>query len=87
MPRKPNVSAEAVNDLVSQADDLTMEMLNATEEIKAAMREHLTMLKAWIEHWKQDAACNLPCTPGSLALAHSSAEEALKLLTRPEPSQ
>lgn len=41
MPRKPNVSAEAVNDLVSQADDLTMEMLNATEEIKAGRVDDL----------------------------------------------
>ncbi len=45
-----------------------------------ALRDHLTSIKAWIEHWKRDAEFRLPCTPDSLVMAHYRAEAALKLL-------
>lgn len=46
----------------------------------AALRDHLVSIKGWIEHWKGDADCRLPCTQESLAVAKYRAEAALRLI-------
>lgn len=51
------------------------------------LREHLTDLKVWIEHWQTDLSCNLIPTESSLILAKSHAECALALLERVEAEQ
>ncbi|RUV84328.1 hypothetical protein EOA60_04580 [Mesorhizobium sp. M1A.F.Ca.IN.020.06.1.1] len=50
----------------------------------AALRQHLTDLKGWIEHWQTDRLCNLVPTESSLILAKSHADSALTLLDRME---
>lgn len=44
------------------------------------LREHLTDLKGWIEHWQADRACKLAPTETSLTLAKVHAECALNIL-------
>lgn len=48
------------------------------------LREHLTDLKVWIEHWQTDRFCNLVPTESSLILAKTHAECALNILARIE---
>ncbi|TPN90159.1 hypothetical protein [Mesorhizobium sp. B1-1-5] len=52
-----------------------------------ALRDHLTSLKVWIEHWQTDRLCNLIPTESSLILAKAHADSALALLDRVEAEQ
>ncbi|MER8806067.1 hypothetical protein [Mesorhizobium australicum] len=51
------------------------------------LRDHLTSLKVWIEHWQTDRFCNLIPTESSLILAKSHADSALALIDRLEREQ
>lgn len=44
------------------------------------IREHMLSLKAWIEHWQADRACNLLPTESSLTNAKAHADYALTLV-------
>lgn len=44
------------------------------------IREHLTSLKVWIQHWEADRDCNLVPTKGSLMMAAVHADCALHIL-------
>lgn len=48
------------------------------------IREYLTDLKGWVDHWKDDRACGLPATELSLTLASSRIYQALVVLDRIE---
>lgn len=52
-----------------------------------AMRDHLTSLKIWIDHWQTDRQCNLVPTESSLILGKHHAESALAMLDRMEAEQ
>ncbi|TPM37024.1 hypothetical protein [Mesorhizobium sp. B2-3-2] len=52
-----------------------------------AIRDHLTDLKGWIEHWQTDRLCNLIPTESSLILAKAHADSAMVLLDRVEAEQ
>lgn len=51
------------------------------------LREHLTDLKGWIDHWQSDRSSNLVPTESSLILAKTHAECALSIIDRIEAEQ
>ena len=53
----------------------------------SALREHLDLIKAWIDHWQEDLACNLKPTPSSLESAGRSVERSLAALARIESAE
>ncbi|MBZ9807653.1 hypothetical protein [Mesorhizobium sp. ESP-6-2] len=50
------------------------------------LREHLTDIKGWVEHWQTDRLCNLIPTESSLIMAKAHADSALAMIERIEPN-
>ncbi len=51
------------------------------------IRENLRHIGAWVEHWRGDASCRLPCTPSSLDSAEFYVTISLRALDRIETGQ
>lgn len=51
------------------------------------VRQDVLRIKAWVEHWQDDAVCKLWPTEISLMLALAHAESALALLDRMEAEE
>lgn len=44
------------------------------------LRSHLIMINAWIDHWREDAKCNLTPTASSLDTAQGRVRRSIEML-------
>lgn len=44
------------------------------------LRDHLIMINAWIDHWREDKKCNLTPTDSSLDTAQGRVRRSIELL-------